>query len=109
MTTVLNKREKLALWKLSTEGGRTDFLIAGQLVGIGKVTLAHLVELGLAQVGPSDRYYGGSGWRITDDGYRAMYGMTHAEIMALPDGSTVTELAVWSWPPTGEPRVNPPI
>lgn len=107
MTAVLNKRERAALWKLSTEGGRDDFLIAGQLVGIGKVTIQRLVDLGLIEAGPSERYYGETGWRVTDNGYRAMYGMTHGEIMAMPDGQQVLELAVWSWPPTGEARIRP--
>ncbi len=108
MTTVLNKRERLALWKLLTEGGRTEFMIGGQLVGFGKVTLDRLTELGLLEVGPSDRFYGESGWRVADNGHRAVYGMTHAEVMALPEGTKVLELKVWSWPPTGEPRVFPP-
>lgn len=108
MKTVLNKRERDALWKLSTEGGRTEFMIAGQLVGFGKVTLQRLVDLGLAEVGPSERHYGENGWRVTENGYRAMYGMSHAEVMALPEGYQVHELRVWSWPPTGEPRIVKP-
>ena len=106
MPVVLNKRERDALWKLSTEGGRTEFLIAGQLVGYGRVTLGRLVDLGLLETGPSDRFFGETGWRVTDNGYRAMYGLTYAEIMALPEGSKVDELAVWSWPPSGEPRIR---
>jgi len=92
---VLSARERTALDKLALE--HTDFLIAGQLVGVGKITMARLVDLGLAEVGPSQRYYGEQGWRITSDGWRCMYGKTYEEIMA-PGEPPVRPLRVWIWP-----------
>lgn len=93
--TVLSARERTALDKLSLDHG--DYLIAGQLVGIGKVTMSRLVDLGLAEVGPSERYYGELGWRITSDGWRCMYGKTYEEIMA-PGALPSYPLRVWRWP-----------
>ncbi|MBR0938222.1 hypothetical protein [Bradyrhizobium jicamae] len=61
---ILNARERKALGRL-TEGMGRDFLIKGQFAGIGDKTLATLVELGLAETGPSKRYCGEIGWRIT--------------------------------------------
>jgi hypothetical protein len=92
---VLNPRERKALIKLSDD--HNDFLIKGQLVGIGAATLASLVSLGLAETGPSQRYYV-IGWRITPDGWRCMYGKTIEEIM-VPGGSPVRPLKLWQWPP----------
>jgi hypothetical protein len=97
MTRILNARERKALDKLSFE--HKDFLISGQLVGIGPTTLASLVALGLAETGPSARYYGETGWRILPDGWRCMYGRTLAEIMA-PGAPKAYPLKVWSWPPS---------
>jgi hypothetical protein len=96
MGQVLNSRERKALDKLSEE--RRDFLIKGQLSGIGPITLATLVSLGLAETGPSKRYYSEIGWRITPDGWRCMYGKTYEEIMA-PDCAPVRPLKLWQWPP----------
>ena len=95
MSKVLGARERKALDKLSFD--HRDFLIKGQLTGIGTTTLASLVSLGLAETGPSQRYYGEIGWRITDDGWRCMYGKTLGEIMA-PGGSPVRPLRIWQWP-----------
>jgi hypothetical protein len=95
VTHTLNARERNALNKLS--GEHHDFLIKGQLSGVGTTTLASLVELGLAETGPSKRYYGEIGWRITPDGWRCMYGKTIEEIMA-PGGGPVRPLKVWKWP-----------
>ena len=50
MSYVLKPRERKALIKLSDD--HNDFLIKGQLVGIGAATLASLVSLGLAETGP---------------------------------------------------------
>ncbi len=66
MTYVLTSRERKALEKLSND--QRDFLMKGQLVGVGDVTLQTLVDLGLAETGLSRRYSDERGWRITDDG-----------------------------------------
>ncbi len=97
MTHILNARERKAIDKLSFE--HRDFLIKGQLTGIGTATLASLVNLGLVETGPSQRYYGEIGWRITPDGWRCMYGKTYEDIMK-PGGSPVRPLRTWSWPPS---------
>jgi hypothetical protein len=55
---VLNKRERDGLEKLTEDPINKDFLIKGQLTGVGHVTLATLVKLGLAETGSSKRYYG---------------------------------------------------
>jgi hypothetical protein len=97
MSHVLNPRERRTLDKLGFDRG---VLIKGQFsVGEGgPKTMDSLVRLGLAEIAPSERYYGEKGWRITPDGWRCMYGKTIEEIM-VPDGSPVRPLKLWQWPP----------
>jgi hypothetical protein len=95
---VLNSRERNGLEKLTEDPIGKDYLIKGQLTGVGHVTLASLVELGLAETGPSKRYYGEMGWRITHDGWRCMYGETVAEMMAKPSDVKRYPFLVWKWP-----------
>jgi hypothetical protein len=98
MTIVLNARQRSALDQLSNDHG--DFLAYGQFrAGTGAPTLDSLVELGLAEKGPSGRFFGETGWHITDAGWRCMYGKTYAEIMA-PGAEPSHPLKVWSWPPS---------
>jgi hypothetical protein len=99
MSYTLNARERRALADATL--GDPDFIIEGNFPsGVGKGTLDKLVELGLFQTGPSKRYHGEIGWRMTDDGWRCMYGKTHSEMMA----SCVRHhpLPIWSWPLTNE-------
>ena len=96
VSRILNKRERDGLEKLTEDPINRDYLIKGQLTGVGHVTLASLVELGLAEIGPSKRYYDESGWRITDDGWRCMYGKTLDE---MGSGGPYYKLRVWCWPP----------
>lgn len=96
MDDVLNSRECNALQQLSDV--HNEFLIKGELVGIGDVTLASLVDRGLAETGPSRKYGPQIGWRITDDGWRCMYGETLKEIMVKPDGVKSYPFLVWRWP-----------
>jgi len=97
MTHVLNARERKALNHLSLD--HRDFIIKGQFpVGIGKETLETLVNLGLAEIGPSKRFSGDVGWRITDDGWRCMYGETLDEIRTKPEGTKSYPFRVWRWP-----------
>lgn len=96
MTRVLNARERNALDKLSFD--HDDFVVKGHLPrGIGIKTLENLLRLGLISKGPSKRYHGQTGWRITPDGWRCMYGQTYEEIMA-PGGEPALPLSVWRWP-----------
>jgi hypothetical protein len=85
----------------------TQFLIWGELVGIGRPTLASLVERGLAETGLSREYAPEIGWRITDDGWRCMYGETLAELLAKPSGVKTYPFVVWKWPadPNGTRRL----
>lgn len=99
MARILTARERNGLEKLTEDPINTDFLIKGQLTGVGHLTLASLVELGLAETGPSKRYYGEAGWRITDDGWRCMYGKTLREMEGT---GPHYPLKIWRWPPSGE-------
>jgi len=76
----------------------TDFLVWGYFVGIGRPTLDALVRRGLAETGPSANYPSEIGWRITDDGWRCIYGETIAELLAKPNGSRTFPFVIWKWP-----------
>ena len=70
------------------------FQIPGQLpTGFGAVTFERLMQLGLLEAGPGR--HGSTGYRLTDDGWRCMYGMTLGE-MSGP--GPYHPLRVWSWP-----------
>jgi hypothetical protein len=66
--------------------------------GVGAKIVESLLELGLIEAGPNPRHYGQIGWRLTDDGWRCMYGETIAEILAKPDGVKSFPFVVWKWP-----------
>jgi hypothetical protein len=92
---LLTAREVKALEVLGTD--RRDFLIKGQFPrNVGDQTLDGLVDLGLAEKGPSARYSGEIGYRITADGWRAQFGMSYEEIMA--SGKAVKPLRPMRWP-----------
>jgi hypothetical protein len=95
MTRILNARERKALDKIAFD--HRNFHIRGELVGIGTVTLDALVDLGLLETGPSQRYDGEIGWRVTPDGARCMYGKTFDE---MKGSGPYHPLTVWSWPPS---------
>ncbi|BCA63135.1 hypothetical protein HMP09_2369 [Sphingomonas sp. HMP9] len=79
MIYVLNARERKLLDHLQI--AHTEFHIRGQLGGnIGDVTLSKLLSLGLLETGPGR--FGDTGYRLSDDGWRCMYGKTHDEMMA---------------------------
>ena len=95
MTYRLTDRERKLLDHLQID--HETFQIPGQLpVGTGKITLERLTELGLLETG--EGRFGQTGWRLTDDGWRCMYGQTLDEIMS--GESRVRPLRVWSWPST---------
>ena len=104
MEDKLSVRECKALKMLGDDP--TEFLIWGELVGIGPATLASLVERGLAETGPSRKYSPEIGWRITADGWRCMYGKTVGELLAKPSGVKTYPFIVWKWPadPNGTRR-----
>jgi hypothetical protein len=95
VSRILNARERKALDKISFD--HRNFYIKGELVGIGTVTLDALVDLGLLETGPSQRYYGEIGWRVTPNGTRCMYGRTFDE---MKGPGPYHRLRVWSWPPS---------
>ena len=97
MTHVLDHLERKALEYLGFL--YREYLIRGELPpNTGTRTLERLEGLGLVESGPSVRHRGETGWRITSDGWRCMYGRTHQEIMSLPKGAKARPLNVWQWP-----------
>jgi hypothetical protein len=99
----LSARECKALKMLGNDPA--EFLTWGELVGIGPATLASLVTRGLAEIGRSRKYSPVNGWRITDDGWRCMYGKTFSELLGKPVG-VKKPFVVWKWPvdPNGTRR-----
>lgn len=91
----LKPLERKALEKISLD--HQKFYIGGELVGIGAMTLNELVGIGLLETGPS-KQYGVTGWRITPDGWRCMYGKTYEEVMSAGGPTAVRPLGVWQWP-----------
>lgn len=79
MVHVLNKRERDALAALARETSyeEGDFIYRGKLPsGTGVKTLEKLVELGLAEKGPSKRYWGDIGYRTTENAAAFLHGAT---------------------------------
>ena len=98
MTYVLTWRQRSALQELSHS--QDDFIPYWQFQArTGEATLDTLVEIGLAETGPTNRRPGEIGWRITDNGWSCIYGKTCAEIMA-PGALPPYPLEIWSWPPS---------
>lgn len=103
MTYLLNAKERKLLDELQID--HQAFRIRGQLpMGIGNLTIQQLARLGLLESGPGR--FGETGWRLSDDGWRCMYGNTNDEIMAA--GLPRHPLRVWSWPPTPDSAGNLP-
>lgn len=97
MSYLLTARERKLLEYLQIDF--KSFRIMGQFPqGTGKITVTRLTDLGLLETGPGR--HGATGWRLSDDGWRCMYGQTNAEMLAT--GRVYTPLKVWSWPPTIE-------
>ncbi len=97
MTYILSSRERKLLQYLQIDD--KVFQIGGQLpVGTGKVTLGRLTEIGLLETGLGR--FGEIGWRLTDDGWRCMYGKPKGDLGE--EGAPHYPLKVWSWPPTSD-------
>jgi hypothetical protein len=99
MSTILTKRQREALESVSMEIG--EFVVRSRLkrmgrLDIGTETLEFLVSLGLLEKGPAIKDHGEFGYKITDDGWRCMYGMTRDEITEY---APAFPLATWRWPP----------
>lgn len=95
MTDVLSARERNLMDHLELD--HKVFQIPGQLPsGVGKGTRDRLTRLGLLETGLGR--FGETGWRLSDDGWRCMYGKTHDEIMT--SGAPHHPLRVYTWPPT---------
>jgi hypothetical protein len=91
----LSTREMKALAVLSKD--RRRYLIKDQFPpDIGKRTLEGLVGLGLAEIGPSIRYPGKMGYKITADGWRAQFGLSFQEV--IESERRVRPLTVMHWP-----------
>ena len=95
MTHVLSAREQKLLRHLQIDS--SVFQIRSQLpLGTGTVTLTRLTELGLLETGPGR--HSEVGWRLSENGWRCMYGKPKSELGA--EGAPHYPLKVWSWPPT---------
>jgi hypothetical protein len=96
MSYILNSRERQALDRMQLNS--SNFHIKAELgTGIGAKTVESLLALGLIEPGANVRHYGQIGWRLTDDGWRCMYGKTLSEMG--PGTGPHRHLRVWSWPP----------
>ena len=105
MSYVLSPREQTLL-KALTHAGPREFMIKGELpVGVGPKSLDQMQKLGLIEKSAAASFRGDYGYRLTLDGHRCMYGLTEAEMLALPGGSQAEPLLVWKWPQTGKPRI----
>lgn len=97
MSYVLTRVQREALKALTNN--QSKYTPYWQFERISENTLNILVELGLAETGLTDRRPGEIGWRITDNGWRCIYGKTYEEIMA-PGALPPLALEIWSWPPS---------
>jgi len=97
MSDILNAKQRQALDRMTFDSN--SYHIGAELgPGIGAKTVASLLELGLIEAGPNVRHHGQTGWRLTDDGWRCMYGETIDEIMAKPEDVKTYPFVVWKWP-----------
>lgn len=96
MTYVLTSKEQSLLRDMQID--HEKYQVKGELpVGkAGKVTLQRLTELGLLEAGVGR--WGDTGWRLSDNGWRCMFGKTYDEMTS--EGGQHSPLKVWSWPPT---------
>jgi len=103
MTYLLTPQERKLLDHLQLE--HEIFQVRGELpVGVGKVSLSRLTDLGLLETGPGR--WGDTGWRLTENGWRCMYGKPLVELGS--EGAPHRHLRIWSWPPTDDRLVSQP-
>lgn len=92
---ILNQYERAALLALSQD---TSIPAHGEARrGFGKAHLDVLVRLGLAIFVPQDTDRNRNNVRITDDGWRCMYGLTKAEFDSHTNVKPVP-YRIWQWP-----------
>lgn len=80
---LLTIRECTALKWLAE--ARSEYWSHRRMRGVTTRTLNSLVALGLVEQDRQVEWPNEARWRITDSGWRAMYGMTLGEIMATSD------------------------
>ena len=94
---LLTQRECAALDALTgTSFG--DHFPMRRLPRIAAVTLGKLAKLGLVEEGNRAHWPTERGWRLTDDGWRCMFGKTEQEIIDTPDYQSVDAFTIWRWP-----------
>lgn len=97
MSEVLSAKQRQALDRMTLD--HQNYHIGAELgPGIGAKTVESLLELGLIEAGSNARHHGQIGWRLTDDGWRCMYGETIDEIMAKPENIKAYPFVTWRWP-----------
>jgi len=94
MNHLLTSREKKALHKFYMYDG--DWEPSGKFIGMGNITLAKLLELGLVDEKPSHVH--GKVYKMNPQGYECIHGVTLETIMAGEPGQ-YPELKIWKWPP----------
>jgi hypothetical protein len=95
MGAILTSKQRQALDRMTLD--HKTFHVKTDLgTGIGPLTIQSLLDLGLIEPGPNQRHYGQIGWRLTDDGWRCMYGKTIDEMSGTGPHHA---LRVWRWPP----------
>lgn len=98
---ILNQYERAALLALSQHEQIPAHDDASR--GFGKAHIENLLGHGLAMAVPSKADQRHNAFRITDDGWRCIYGFTKAEIDSHTDRRPVP-FRVWQWPLQAAPK-----
>lgn len=75
MKPLLSSAQLKAIQALTIEPEGGDYLIKGELVGIGLNTLQTLVDAGFVEVGCASRFPGQEAWRLTAAGWNIANGL----------------------------------
>lgn len=95
MTRILTYRERQALDRMTID--HASFHAQADLgPDVEMSVIESLLALGLIEAGPIPN---STSWRLTDDGWRCMFGKTFAKIMASGADDPAQPLKVWQWPP----------
>lgn len=92
---ILNQYERAALLALSQRDQTPAHGEAAR--SFGKAHLDVLLGFGLAALVPSKSDAKSNGFRITDEGWRCMYGLTKTQIDSDTNGKPAP-FRVWQWP-----------